>query len=406
MNMYLSFSIQTTASIKDERKLNVASFCSVFALIVQMLLYALIGSQGWVHVLALSIAAIPLLLSLPVWFKRNIALPITSYVTVMLVFISHFILFKENRQYLTEYLFQFVFMCLPTFINMSLKRDDKIEFKFLILFSFLIFAIGMIYSFLILMKIINWGSHSYNMSFSYYMLIPSLLFIHMSIKRKSLFYALVAILSFVSIVLLGSRAPIVFCFIFFVVDVFISCKTILVKIVWLFVFAALYFLFDSIVNSLQSAFASFGLTSRSLSYFVSGEFLSSGGRNEITSKSIDMILEKPVFGNGIGSDLASIGQYTHNLFLDIFLHYGLMVGGLIAIFICYLVLFAFFRSNNKSVFLIFFCAGFLPSLVSGTYLSSVFLWLFLGYCFRHLKINRVIGFKNSNTYHNIPVISR
>ena len=157
---------------------------------------------------------------------------------------------------------------------------------------------------------------------------------------------------------------------------------------------------------LQSVFTDLGFNSRSLSYIASGDFLNSSGRNEITSMSISMIISKPLFGNGIGSDLATIGQYTHNLFLDLLLHYGVVIGILLSIVVLCLLLIGLFRSNNKSIFVLFFCAGFLPSMISGTYLSSVFLWLFLGYCFRHVRFMNISGISRKTTKNSLLIPSK
>ena len=128
----------------------------------------------------------------------------------------------------------------------------------------------------------------------------------------------------------------------------------------------------------------FEINSRSMEYFVTGSLVTDlGGRDTIYSIVVELIKQNFAFGSGIGADLAATGQYSHNLFLDLLLHYGIFLGTSMILIILVMMWISLSKTNDKALWFVFFCGGFLPSMVSGTYLSSMLLWIFFGYCRRH-----------------------
>ena len=86
------------------------------------------------------------------------------------------------------------------------------------------------------------------------------------------------------------------------------------------------------------------------------------------------------------SDFRLLGTYTHNLFLDLFMHYGVVFGVLIVVAFMTIISVSFYKSENKMFTFLMFCFGFLPLMVSGTYLVEAALWIYLGYCCRKLPV--------------------
>ena len=130
-----------------------------------------------------------------------------------------------------------------------------------------------------------------------------------------------------------------------------------------------------------------GFESRTLLLLLRGEILThDSGRNLLRMKAFQAIKANPFTGNGIGSDFRLLGTYTHNLFLDLFMHYGVVFGVLIVVAFMTIISVSFYKSENKMFTFLMFCFGFLPLMVSGTYLVEAALWIYLGYCCRKLPV--------------------
>ena len=207
----------------------------------------------------------------------------------------------------------------------------------------------------------------YSMSFGYAILLPSLfLFSQSKILDKILCFIL-----FLSILILGSRGPIVVILAFIIYNI-------------LFISKASNFLRFTIVLALVGLSALFlpedvdmFQQSRTVDLATSGEFLShTSGRDDIQEVVKEKILERPVLGWGVGSDRKFVEGYSHNIFLEVFLHYGILGGGLLFIFL-FGYLLKLYRNKSllslqdgREFFVTMFLFGFVPMLVSGSYLYN------------------------------------
>ena len=232
---------------KEQRILSIASFCSVFALMFQMLLYGLLGSRSSIHILVLIIAAIPTIRALPIWLKYSFDRAILLYGIILLVFVSQYFIFPANRIFMTEYLFQFLFMCIPAYISMSIDMDERIRIDVFQKICWSIFGIGEIYFIAILTRIIGWGNHSYNMSFSYYMLLPALGFTFFFFNGYGTINVFPMLLAVLSIVMLGSRGPLLCWGLFFLFGMYFSKVRIFFKIMWTLVLGGVLAFYEQIM---------------------------------------------------------------------------------------------------------------------------------------------------------------
>jgi len=73
------------------------------------------------------------------------------------------------------------------------------------------------------------------------------------------------------------------------------------------------------------------------------------------------------------------------------MQYGIIIGSLILITLLGLIFYRFLKgSNNKEKYFFAFSLGFLPLLVSGSYLTSYDFWLFLAIFINYNVENRKI----------------
>src|SRR5699024_2881528 len=105
---------------------------------------------------------------------------------------------------------------------------------------------------------------------------------------------------------------------------------------------------DLIINAIVEILERFNINSRSIAMITSGEFSNDNGRSIIWDTVIRAIKEGGIFGYGIMGDRPFIAPihyvgYSHNIFLEIIVSFGL-IG---YFFIAYLVI--------DSIRMIFFC---------------------------------------------------
>lgn len=371
--------------------LSSAAYISLITLTLQVLLYAIFDNNPIVHYIVLGIAAVPTFLSLYVWVKINSSLPILMYSGTVLIYIVQYILFAENREVMNDYILQFFLMCLPAFINMTLVDDGNIEKRILEKFSIIIFALSEIYFVLILLGFAYWKKHFYSMSLSYFMLLPTLYFTYLSFKNRRVKYMALAFLSVINIFFLGSRGPLLCWIIFFAFCLIFSTRksTKILSLLLVILFACS---FSYILEIFSYMLSGFSINSRSFQYILSGQLLSNySGRDILFDTIISLILRNPILGNGLGADIIATGQYTHNLILDLLLHYGIIVGSIFLLTICFMIMLSLLYEKDRLYWLVFFCSGFVPIMFSSTYLRFVLLWIFLGYCARIIPVRLILS---------------
>ncbi|MEI2314096.1 O-antigen ligase family protein, partial [Bacillus nitratireducens] len=118
----------------------------------------------------------------------------------------------------------------------------------------------------------------------------------------------------------------------------------------------------------------------SLKSFISDDKLSGvfDNRDFIYEYSMTTIKEN-IFGVGIGTFQSIYQVFPHNIFLDIFSTYGVLVGGLIVIFLLYEIITCYIVVKNKWQLIIFIVvlSNSFKLLVSKTFVYDPVFWLLI-----------------------------
>ena len=117
---------------------------------------------------------------------------------------------------------------------------------------------------------------------------------------------------------------------------------------------------------------------------LNGDFFDSNGRNEIWNYFANKIKEEPFRIRGINADqLEKTGfyensNYAHNIFLELFYQFGVVIGGIFSLVIIKNVFDSLSYDNEKnSIKTIFMCVFFPISIFSGSLWTSLYCWLWL-----------------------------
>ncbi|MFW6008892.1 MAG: O-antigen ligase family protein [archaeon] len=378
-------------TIKINRKtLFIALLSSFLILPFQFLIlnyFDIIGTTAGNQVQNFSKALVGIfyLLAFPYVFKKKKKIFINTYIISFFIFLSHIFIFSQNAKQIINLIFPFFFMSLPSFIYAysieNLNEFKKVMFKL----SKYILLIGFVISILNLLKLLSIGS--YSMSLSYYMLLPALMYLNYFFNKKKLSYILFFLISLMIIISFGARGPILCISIYFLYELIrfnkkMDIKSFILYVLIIFSLIIIVFFYEDILIFINDFLGNFGIRSRTINLFIR-ENIHMSGRDDIFMKGIQTIRDNPLIGVGIAGDRHLRGNYIHNIFLEILMNYGVIIGLFLIILILSMSIWGIFlnEKNKSDLIAIWFCMGFVPLLVSSSYLIKIEFWIFLGILF-------------------------
>ncbi len=156
---------------------------------------------------------------------------------------------------------------------------------------------------------------------------------------------------------------------------------------------------SEILLLISNTLEALSIDSRTFQFLLNGELMNDSNRFELYDlalKNIDFI------GKGIMGDRVVLDSYPHNLFLEILVHFGWILGIAIIIFLCYSFGRALLKkSRPEFIFIILFMpCGFFKLMVTGSYLAQEpAFYILLGFCLN--SIIRSDNYANTNDQHSI-----
>lgn len=333
---------------------------------------------------------------------------ILLYFIAFSAFVFTKLVYPENFPYLISYAKPLFVFCLPGVLFFSALQDYAGLLGKLRIVSYFLLPMG------IFLALTN--PPGYDMWLSYYMLLPLLVLTNQLFVRFQIWDLLLALASALAIFLYGSRGAVVCWGVFLLLYLIVMLnKTrrspeIQQRRQWrnlfltLFAAGCLLIIGYLVMTALISKSWVDSLSSRTLKLFFTGEILThSSGRTELIYPFVwGLIRQNPLFGLGICGDRAvyaatGLGaSYPHNLFLEFLVHYGALLGGILSVLLIVVTVYTIRKKKNReelSLFLILFCSGFFPLMVSGTYLDSTLFWCYAAFCLTGftLKLRRSLS---------------
>jgi len=240
-----------------------------------------------------------------------------------------------------------------------------------------------------------------------YQLLPNILFaLNYAFNRKKLLPWILSSLGIFYILAMGTRGPIMILLAFFVIK---FLKTVTTKtwikvalILMLSCFGLLIInsnLYMDVLNGLRELFVKLGLSTRIIDLTIDGTVISHlAGRDELYDIAIRKISERPILGYGIYGEWQWFQWNAHNMYLEIMLHYGVMVGSALLIWVFRLIGKTYFSTMNgyaRDMILIWFCFVFIRGIFGGSYLMFGTFFL-IGFCIGEQKRVRTKYYSESN----------
>ena len=241
---------------------------------------------------------------------------------------------------------------------------------------------------------------SYSLDFGYSVLFFALVFLYLALRDKDIFDIGAAALGVAMILVGGSRGAVLCLGIFVVIYMLIAFQKSRRKFLYISIVAIVSVVIDMFYQPILYAVAAimdrFNLPSRFIYKILEGSITDGQGRDAIWNAAINMIKEKPLLGYGAMGARPVISQYhnvgyPHNLFIEWFIEYGVIIGGISAVLLVGVSIIIFVRKDLgewRFVYVIAF-ANACELMLSYTYWHKQALWICIalfisirGYCKR------------------------
>lgn len=371
----------------DDTRISIALMSPTVALAFQNLVLAVLSGlgvrfQSIVQLVSKAVVGLVFLYAAPCVWRRSRSKVLTVYLVAGTVFLTHYLLFPDNRMYMNEFIFSLFFMCMPAFIYGSSLRNWAELKAVMRRASIVVLFIGMVWALLAFMGRI---SGTYNMSLSYVMLVPAIVFADDGYTSKlSLMNLLYTAVSVAIVSLFGSRGTLLCLCVFLLLRARLFKRSRfrdMFAFVFTIMFMTLTLLFHrDLLEGLVNILVRLGVRSRSLALLLQPG-VNWTGREVLYRSVLYAIYERPLLGIGLAGDrLVLNGAYVHNIFIEMIAHYGIMIGSMCSVFLVLLLLRSIWTQDPGSyeLAIIWISIGLVPLLVSSSYLISVDFWIMLG----------------------------
>lgn len=226
--------------------------------------------------------------------------------------------------------------------------------------------------------------YSYDLNFGYNLLLPVCTFLFKGLHEKDVKSLGFAAIGVIMIFIGGARGPflgiILFCALYILMETSSSRHKVRNIMLVVFIGGLFFVYYRAIFTMLGDTLASFGISSRTITKLLEGGISEDNGRYLIWANAINHIKAHP-FGSGAMGARNALYQihyvgHPHNLFLELLIDYGVILGPIIIVVMIVgslRIMFAKRYSQWKWVYLLFFAQA-CSLLTSYTYWHSNGIW--------------------------------
>lgn len=339
-----------------------------------------------------------------------------------IIFLLYYLLFPSNRHAMLIGSTSFFLYNLTSFILFTEISKDKKMFEMLIKITKYVFLFSIIYFIILLIK----NETLYNLWLAKYFLFTNIFMFYDFYKNKRITSGIVSIICLMILGTTGSRTYFIVSVLFMIMNLTIILtrkikkmpitkrKLVIISVVILLISIIILLMnYQRIFNGLYNFFSKSGIEIRILRLLSTGNFFTSNDRiNTIYPMSIDLIKQNWIFGTGICGDRTRIfekyqqtnriqtgvditGYYSHNLILELYSNFGVIISTLIVGTVVY-GYYKTIKDRRKNISCIV-CLSFisiLPLMLTGTMWNNIYLWSLLGLICANI-LNRDVELKES-----------
>ena len=316
---------------------------------------------------------------------------------VMVLWLLSYLVFPNNREVLTkEIIYSLTTQLLPIFIITLSVKDYKRLLESLRITSMIVTICALIYLILGLKDQLQIGY----MEFAYQLMFSALFLFIYAVKYKNKIDIIMSLSGIMMIFVLGSRGAMVGV-IAGIVFYFLNKKRASVKRTALYfsitgIFYLVFSKFLVVIGNINIILQSININSRTINLLLENEIINSSGRGSLYDQSISALENNLFIGTGMAGDRAVLGIYTHNLFTELLLSYGVILGSVFIFALIYHLISSLFHKNKNEIYYIFFVAffssGFMKLMFSWSYLMEPIFFVMIALSFLIRKKNRKLNY--------------
>ena len=323
---------------------------------------------------------------------------------VTAVFIFEFLFRGQDNPYLDAYFPSFLLLTLPLYlvgIAISFYENREKLFFYLYILSSLTIILNFIYKVIFGTPMdVVMSQYQGNMNLAYNLLPHCCLVAFYAAKKTNIFNVGLTVFSVIYISMLGTRGAAAILLVNIAWNIIMgkNSKRVLLKIFTLFGAIAVFVLSplcDLLIMWMYELTQKLGLSIRIFDKLLGGTQLGSSGRDILTERLLASVNEHFLFGTGLCSDRMMVGIYAHNILIELWVGFGVVVGSLILMILIYVLLRGYLESNKseeKGFIIVLIHSAFLKLFLSGSYMDDKMLFLLIGLCvglIRRGKYNRL-----------------
>ena len=231
---------------------------------------------------------------------------------------------------------------------------------------------------------IQFTGSQYDMATGYAMVIPVIVLLQFFFKKKTKLDLIVAMFSIVEILIFASRGallPILLCVL---LNLLFYEGNNWKRLVYALLFGLIVFVvftrLETILSFLSTLLRRRSLNSYSLQRLINGSFLENKARTELFGYYINKINEKLFWGWGVTGGWIAEGSGPHNMLLEIILAFGVVIGGLFALYVVlqFVKVLIWGQNHNEGLTTIFALYSIVLLFVSGNWMLKPEVFIFLG----------------------------
>jgi hypothetical protein len=335
-------------------------------------------------------------------FLKNPKFSIISFLFFSNLFLTTLVFFPENIANISSHFFKsFSLSFVSLILAYSLTDFDLFLTKLLIVSKIIIVGGFIMTIFTGYFGLVGISASEYNMSLSYYILVPVLVSLDSFLRHSDKSSFIYFLLGLAVIILVGARGPILSLLLFLVVFFIdnLSRNTLNKRFLMLsFIIIILFIFITPIATQLVEITSYLGLSSRTLNSIVRGSITNLSNRDIIAEGLYALLLKSPISGVGFLGDLRS-----HNIILENLMFYGLPFGLLINFFLFLFIFYTVFINKgglNRRLLLIFFSYAIIDALLNLTIWGKDIFWIYLG-----LGLSTLIKTNKNQTYEKIKQLN-
>jgi len=327
------------------------------------------------------------MLSIPIFLKNIRYKDVIFYAACVGIVFATMTFLEKNSSYVEENAVRILVSSVPFyFIGLSYSHEEsKKDLFWVSLLGVAATFAYQIYSLMLGRTLISDNMHPA------YIMLPSVLYlIYYAFDQMKIKYWLLSALGITLLFVFGTRGPIL-CIAIYILAEFVirsirkGSTGIIVLIFAIVTGAFLMFLmsdaFLSIIRWLSETFEAVGFGTRIFDMFLEGEISHSNGRDILHQKVIEAIWDKPFLGYGFMGDRVIIDTYVHNIALEFWCSYGLVIGTILLVTVFVIPTKALIVSKTKPVFhmiLLLSCMMLVKMMLSVSYAIEPYFYLLLG----------------------------